>query len=381
MAPGGTVGDIPHGKTPPHAAQGTELLTSAPECRPTDWYLSRIAGRKRRRGNGLPHYRPVTRAQLRNAGVTRAGVPKNYLRVEYGMYVRRRDLVAENGTVTVRSVAAAVLTMAHALRHPHRIATGFAAASMFGMTCFVAEEPLEFLAPPRSGDSVPAHNRLRRTSRLSSFRDSAVVADSRDPVLRKVICTDAGTTLAAMLSTLLVRDRARSDRWPVADLTEIRPHLSPEFIRCVQVSDAFHQALGMRRPGTVAEVTAAGLVEVPDAAAVLGATEVGAESPQETLLRLVVADLAPGLRSQIPVWRDDGTLLTVVDLGWESRRVYLFYDGEHHLQRKQRDHDSEVLASLQHDGGRVLRVTAGDLKTVEAVVTLRDRVRAALGVD
>lgn len=55
------------------------------------------------------------------------------------------------------------------------------------------------------------------------------------------------------------------------------------------------------------------------AASVLGSTDVGAESLQETLLRLAVNDLAPGLRSQIPVFKEDGKLLTVSDLGWGER--------------------------------------------------------------
>jgi very-short-patch-repair endonuclease len=105
---------------------------------------------------------------------------------------------------------------------------------------------------------------------------------------------------------------------------------------------------------------------------------VGAESPPETVLRLAVADLAPGLRSQIPVLRENGTLLTSVDLGWEDRRVHLFYDGGHHLEDGQRDHDSEVLAVLQQDGGRVFRVSAGMIRDVGEVRKLRERVAAAL---
>lgn len=105
----------------------------------------------------------------------------------------------------------------------------------------------------------------------------------------------------------------------------------------------------------------------------------GAESPPETLLRLAVSDLAPGLRSQIPVWKDDGRrLLTSCDLGWEDRRVFLFYDGAHHLQRTQRNHDSKVLAALQRNGGRVLRPVADDVADAAAVRALRERVTEAL---
>ncbi|MGO1827702.1 MAG: hypothetical protein ACTH0J_12375 [Corynebacterium variabile] len=114
------------------------------------------------------------------------------------------------------------------------------------------------------------------------------------------------------------------------------------------------------------------------AASVLGSTDVGAESPQETLLRLAVNDLAPGMRSQIPVFKEDGKLLTVSDLGWGERGLHLMYDGVHHRQREQRDHDSEVLAALQHGGGRVIRVTAGNLASMAKIEKLRERVVGAL---
>lgn len=91
-----------------------------------------------------------------------------------------------------------------------------------------------------------------------------------------------------------------------------------------------------------------------------------------------VGDLAPGLRSQIPVFRENGKLLTTVDLGWEEHRVYLFYDGAHHLQKEQRDHDSEVFAVLQHRGDTVFRVTAGNLKDADKVLELRGWIRKAL---
>lgn len=78
------------------------------------------------------------------------------------------------------------------------------------------------------------------------------------------------------------------------------------------------------------------------------------------------------------MFRESGALLTVVDLGWAEHRVFLFYDGAHHLQKEQRDHDSEVFALLQRNGGRVFRVTAGNLKDADKVTELRGWVREAL---
>jgi hypothetical protein len=324
----------------------------------------------------------MSRSQIQDAGVTRAGLKKNYILIEYGMYVHREILGGQSDQVTppLRSVPATALVLAHARRHPRRIATGFAAAAVKGMRYFVDEEPLGFLAPKSTSDRrSPDHIKLYPTRRLDSWWAEAV-SGGDDPTLKGIACTPPGTTLAYMLRELRRQDESRDLRWQVPDLTPVRACLTPNFIRSVQTSDAFHQALGKEAPGDPGAVLAARVVSTEDAVSVLGATDVGAESPPETLLRLVVADLAPGLRSQIPVWRDDGSLLTVVDLGWEEHRVFLFYDGQHHLHRTQRDHDSEVLAVLQYNGGRVLRVTAGDLRTVASVEILRDRVAVALGL-
>lgn len=355
------------------------LRPFAPECIPTDWYLERVRRRHRHSDHShLPTTRPMTRADLRKAGVTRARLRKYFRRIERGVHVHVDSLLparTASGWLRERRIPAVTLVRAHLLTHPDRLATGFGAGAVYGMRYFVDEERLEFLVPNGGHtDTPPAHLILSRTRSLADHRRRA---RSPDPQFRSHLCTDPVTTLARMILAVMEQDAARDRRWRVPDLTPVRPHLSPGFIRCVQVSDHFHQVFRAEKVGAVGRLAGAG-VPADLAAAVLGATDVGAESPPETVLRLVVADLAPGLRSQIPVFRENGTLLTSVDLGWEDRRVYLFYDGGHHLEDGQRDHDSEVLAVLQQDGGRVFRVTAGMVRDVGEVRKLRKRVAAAL---
>lgn len=308
-------------------------------------------------------------------------VAKQFVRVEHGMYVHVDQLLPEKtdtGWTRLRRIPAATLVLAHLLRHPQRIADGFAAGAVIGMRSFVEEELLDVLAPPGATVArAPDHVRLTPTRLLDRYAESAL---SLPGDLGHLRYTDPGAALSRMLRTVAGRDADRDRRWKVPDLSEVRPGFTPEFLRCVQVSDSLHQGLCMQHPGTPEELRRPGGVDPVLASRVLGFTDVGAESPQETLLRLAVSDLAPGLRSQIPVWKDDGRgLLTASDLGWEERGLHLFYDGEHHRQQKQRDHDSKVLAALQRDGGRILRVVAEDLATVDAVVALRERVSEALG--
>lgn len=360
---GGTAGE--NGNVDPYAC-----LMPERECEVTDRYRERIRKRATH-ARELPGYRPVTRSDLKAAGVTRARIRKFFVNAEHGVFVHVDTLLPEmtaTGYRRERRIPAVLLVRAHLLRRVERTATGFAAGLQYGMTHFVEEESLEFLVPNGADTtSAPPHVRLTRTRKLETYRRAAL---SLDPTCPDHRATDPAPTLARMLMATAEADADRSRRWRIPDLITVRLHLTPTFIRSVQVSDHFHQAWGAVAVGSAGPLVAAGL-SAETAAAVLGFTDVGAESPPETLLRLVVGDLAPGLRSQIPVFRENGKLLTTVDLGWEEHGIYLFYDGAHHLQKEQRDHDSEVFAVLQHRGDTVFRVTAGNLKDADKVLELR----------
>lgn len=87
----------------------------------------------------------------------------------------------------------------------------------------------------------------------------------------------------------------------------------------------------------------------------------GAQSPQETWLRLVVTDAGyPRPRTQIPVDCGDGFPRYYLDLGWEDSMIGMEYDGAHHRSDPQQArHDilrHEMLVDL---GWTVIRVVAG----------------------
>jgi hypothetical protein len=54
---------------------------------------------------------------------------------------------------------------------------------------------------------------------------------------------------------------------------------------------------------------------------------------------------------QVGILQPGRALLTVVDLADTGRRMALYYDGEHHLGRTQRDTDSLITAQLAAWGG------------------------------
>jgi very-short-patch-repair endonuclease len=99
-----------------------------------------------------------------------------------------------------------------------------------------------------------------------------------------------------------------------------------------------------------------GLSRMPS---VLEQVDAGAESPQETYLRLTLIDAGfPRPRTQIPVSRPDGRSY-YLDMGWPELMVAVEYDGEHHrTDRPSFANDivrSEYLASV---GWTVIRVLA-----------------------
>jgi very-short-patch-repair endonuclease len=102
----------------------------------------------------------------------------------------------------------------------------------------------------------------------------------------------------------------------------------------------------------------------------------GAESPQETRLRLLlVGSGLPRPETQI----EFRVLRVRVDMGWREWKVAVEYDGVHHwADSPQRSWDIERIAMLQAAGWPVVRVSAGMLSRPEVIVErVRTKLRAA----
>jgi hypothetical protein len=100
-----------------------------------------------------------------------------------------------------------------------------------------------------------------------------------------------------------------------------------------------------------------------------------AESAPESRVRvaLVLAGLAP-----VPQWEVwlDGQFLGRVDLAFPEVRLAVEYEGAYHFEGTQIVRDDGRISRLEAAGWRVIRLSAADLRDLEAVVA---RVRAALG--
>lgn len=110
---------------------------------------------------------------------------------------------------------------------------------------------------------------------------------------------------------------------------------------------------------------------------VLARADAGAESVQETRLRLCLVDGGlPEPETQIELCGPDGRMIRL-DMGWREQQVAAEFDGAQHwgdsIQHRRDIERQEAIASL---GWRLVRVSRDQLSQRPAAVI--ERVRAAL---
>ncbi|UOY03835.1 endonuclease domain-containing protein [Blastococcus sp. PRF04-17] len=101
------------------------------------------------------------------------------------------------------------------------------------------------------------------------------------------------------------------------------------------------------------------------------------QSRPESLVR--VACVRAGLPVPVPqhVVMDGDVFLGRVDLAWPDARLIVEYEGAHHFEELQIQQDDRRYARLVAAGWRVIRLSAADLRDLDAVVA---RIRALLGL-
>ncbi len=103
---------------------------------------------------------------------------------------------------------------------------------------------------------------------------------------------------------------------------------------------------------------------------VLKLVDGGAESPQESRVRLLLVDSGlPSPETQIEFTDKFGVARIRVDMGWREWRVAVEYDGaQHWSDRYQRSWDIDRIAILEAMGWAVVRVSAEMLSRPNVIV-------------
>jgi hypothetical protein len=148
--------------------------------------------------------------------------------------------------------------------------------------------------------------------------------------------------------------------------------------RAIPILDALLGATGVKAADVGAlAVTKPGTRGVRRLRAALELADGGAESPQETRLRLVLVGAGlPSPETQIKFYDEYGEAFIRVDMGWREWKVAVEYDGvQHWHDSRQRSWDIDRIAILEAMRWVVIRVSAGMLSRPHIVV---ERVRAKL---
>ena len=160
---------------------------------------------------------------------------------------------------------------------------------------------------------------------------------------------------------LLTGETLRIDGMAVttADRTAFDLGRRKNFGEAVAELDALARATGFK-PANVRELAQGhrhtrGLRQLERA---LDLVDAGAQSPKETWLRLMlIGEGFPRPRTQIPILGPDGYPIYYLDMGWESLKLAVEYDGVQHADAL--GYDIERHDYIAGQGWTVVRVAAG----------------------
>ncbi|MCF6386361.1 DUF559 domain-containing protein [Mycobacterium sp. MBM] len=274
---------------------------------------------------------PFLGAQALRAGrVTDHGLRTRFRAVYRNVYLGR-----DVEMTALRRAAAAALWAG-----PDAVLVGTSAAAVWGTKWLNANSPAEVVRPDRH--SPPG----------IVVRSFALAAD--DVVVRAGL----RITTAARTAFDIARLTPQADAVPVLDA----------LLRATRISGADVLGLIAGHPATRG---------VRRAEATLALVDGGAESPQESRVRLMLIKAGlPVPETQIEFFDEYGAAFIRSDMGWRSWKVLVEYDGvQHWSDSRQRAWDIERAAVLESMGWAVIRVSAAMLRRPEVFI---ERVRVKL---
>jgi AbiEi antitoxin C-terminal domain len=232
-------------------------------------------------------WQPFVGAEAISEGIlTRGQLRWNFTAVHPGVYVSS----SAERTVFLNTVSAWLWT------NRKGIVAGRAAAAMHGAKWIDASTPIEMIAE---------HTRRRAGVIVHEER---IAADEITYIGELPVTTPARTALD--IARHLPRDAA------VVHLDALAAATGVTFADTVALIDKYRGARGIRRARTA-----------------LALMDGGAESPEETRLRLLLIDAGlPAPRTQIRV--SDGVNEAFIDMGYDEPMVGLDYEGVHHSENR-----------------------------------------------
>ncbi|KWX68257.1 endonuclease domain-containing protein [Mycobacterium sp. NAZ190054] len=273
----------------------------------------------------------VASEALADGRVTRQDLRRRFVKLHHNVYAPREM------TLTARDRACAAWLWSQ------RKATlaGLSAAAMHGARWLPSDAPAEL-------------TRVRAGCAPGIVVHRGALADDEVCLIQSIDCTTAART-AYDIGRRIAGDEAVVRIDALLNATRCPP------------SDV--DAIVARYPG------ARGIRRVRKA---MGLVDGGAESPQETRVRLLLTRKGlPRPVTQIPISDDTGKVVRRIDMGWPEHLVGVEYDGEQHwTDPDTHAEDIERLEFLAERGWIIVRVSARQLR--DAPEDIVSRAKAAL---
>ncbi|BCI51429.1 hypothetical protein NIIDNTM18_07070 [Mycolicibacterium litorale] len=272
---------------------------------------------------------------LAAGAVTRNDLRRRYVKLHRNVYIRSgRELTALD-----RAKAAWLWSNREA------VLVGNSAAALLGTKWLPADAPAEL-------------GRVRYPAPPGIVVHSGVIAGDEICTVGQIACTTPARTAYDLGRRQLPLERA------VIGIDAL--------LNATRAPVSAVDAMALRYPG------ARGIRHLREA---LGLVDGGAESPQETRLRLLLVQSGiPRPVTQIPVRDDRGRVVRRIDMGWPEWMVGAEYDGEQHFTDPDAyAADIERLEFLAGRGWTIVRVSSRQLRwqRPEVVVRVRRALAAA----
>ncbi|AHW65640.1 hypothetical protein CGLY_16020 [Corynebacterium glyciniphilum AJ 3170] len=231
---------------------------------------------------------------------------------------------------------------------------GWSAAGLHGLPHWADNEKVVLLSTRTRRNNTGSNGAVFR-----ALKDGTPTV-TPDPEFAEMRAVTAATAAAQCLAMILTGKKT----WYVHDV----PGMEDRHVRAIQFIDAMYQCTHL-----TAELIldgARGIVCRRTLKRLLTLTDYGAQSPMETVLRLVVRDELPdGYRwtSQVRIDLGNGRS-TVPDLACPELGIALYYDGRHHDEPGQTDTDFMLFQKLKNAGWEALRVNRKLLADLEELM-------------
>jgi hypothetical protein len=213
---------------------------------------------------------------------------------------------------------------------------GLSAAAMLGSRWLPADAPAELA-------------RLRSPSPQGIVVHSGDIADDELTRVGVIRCTTAARTCYDL-------GRRLPEDTGVIRIDALLNHTAVGVAAVAAIADRYPGARGIRRLRRVLDLV-----------------DPGAESPQETRVRMLLVRAGlPRPVTQIPVCNEWGRVVRRIDMGWPERMVGVEYDGEQHWSDPV-SHSSDIdrLEFLAARGWTIVRVSARHLRQEPNTVVAR----------